>query len=261
MVKTTQYFIDSYTRIAISGIKPLMDIINKHTAAPHQEEAEADQPTADILQSEQINDMLNGPYASFMQDKLDAYAKLIRLKLILNIDNSDNLKGARNNQLLKENIPEKFLKKLENSKLKTIQKTLDELTTAHYQALQDFFQDACQKVMQGLRDAGIEFSVLEIAGFSEQETLTELLNRCTEMQIELPKIDKQAFNFNSYLKLKSTMSIQSALSRQHEAHGKKEIEPYMKKLKNIFSEIDKTEQELLKTQAQETVTAVKEITF
>ena len=262
MTKKTQQIIDTYTRIAISGNSVLMDIIGKHTQTSRQKAESTDEGFATkILLTDQVNDILSGPYAQFIKHKLSAYSKVLRMKVVLQINTDDTFKLARKTNSLTTDIPEKFLKKFDKAKLKEIDKSLDALCEQHYQQLIDFFNQAAQQLMQALRANNVEFNVLEIAEFSEQVPLRELLNRFTELNLTPPKNKNEDFSFCDYLKLRAHLAIHSSLSRQHQDNTPEAIKPYFKKLNSCFKKIRDDEQKLLNTQAKETQKLVGDITY
>ncbi len=80
------------------------------------------------------------------------------------------------------------------------------------------------------------------------EPLSELIDRFTELKLELPKTKKPTYHFSDYLILKLTLCVHSALSRQHVANPEEALQKVLKTLKANFKIIKQTESELIQQQ-------------
>jgi len=75
-----------------------------------------------------------------------------------------------------------------------------------------------------------------------------ILNRFIDLKLDFPKLKKGAFSFRAYFTLKTTLSIQSALSRLHEPNTTKDIQQVLQKLKPDLKAIQEAEKTLCQSQ-------------
>lgn len=247
-----EHFIDSNVRVLLGNWPTLCDLIAKHSLSVKDLLQLDDLETSSALKplsEHQITDALRGPYQAFLKQQMTAYSKISRIQMTLTMTKEDAFKTimAQENQ---EVNPAK-LENLDPADLNALQTKLDELTVVHNQQWEDRFSTWQQQTLEALTQQGLEFSALEVNEFKASEPVSELRKRFIDLKVELPKLKQKAMNFAAYLKLKSTLTIHSILSRQQLPHEAVEINKFIKALKNVFNRIEQEEVALLQSQQAE----------
>lgn len=268
--KQLEHYISTHARIFLSDWRTLADLVNKHTKlvkesvqSEHnelEEESETKQEKKPVLTTRQINDALNGPYQRFFKDKMTAYAAISRMKLELNIIKNEIFKDKR--QASPElSLPASQLEKFSMQDLHEIQNELNELTEKDNVEWETHLADWQQHIIEALKQYNISLNEIEIIEFQGKEPISELLERFTELNIQLPKTKKNGMNFAAYLTYKTNIAIHSALSRQHQPHEQTDINKILKSLKSVFDKITKEENNLIKKQQAATNAIIAPIAF
>lgn len=256
----------TYTKITLSDFKILANLITNHSKlvkeaareTESQEAIESKQPR--MLTDREILDALNGPLGIFFKDKIMAYSTIARVRLELTISKEELFKEHRQ-QPEEYKINKKYLENLTLSEVSEIQNHLDELSENHYEQWHEKLNEWQQLILKKLETLGITLSIVEIQEFLGKEPISELLDRFTDLKIELPKTKKEAMNYSNYLKYKTNIAVFSSLSRQHLSYEEKDINRILKNLKSVFDQIRQEQEQLTKTQEQETNKTIETISF
>lgn len=255
----------TYAKITLSDFKVLANLISEHSklvkeTARETEEEESDDSAHRILSDREILDALNGPLQKFFKDKLIAYSTIARVRLELTISKEELFKEYRE-QPQEFKLNKKYLENITLSDISDIQNKLDQLCEEHYEKWQEKLAQWQQAILKKLDEKNITLSIIEIQEFQGKEPLSELLDRFTDLKIELPKTKKREMNYSDYLKYKTDIAILSALSRQHLPHEEKEINKILKSLKSVFDSITQEVNQLIKSQEKETQKMIENIAF
>lgn len=209
-----------------------------------------------VLAEKHIQTALQGPFGAMIKEKMTAYAKISRLRLEIHLSKEDLFKGRRIVQPEEEQIPAKKLEKLSFVQLDKIQSELDTLTEKHDQEWQNFIQKWNEELINFFIQSNLGLTEREIKEIKDEDISTELLPRFIEIGMKLPRKDYSQMSFTDYLSLKALLAAQSALSRQHLAHGESEIQPVLQGFQVKFALMQKQEQELLEEQKKLTLEVV-----
>lgn len=254
----------TYAKITLSDFKVLANLISEHSKLVKETARETEEEESDsahrILSDREILDALNGPLQKFFKDKLIAYSTIARVRLELTISKEELFKEYRE-QPQEFKLNKKYLENLTLSDISDMHNKLDQLCEEHYAKWQEKLAQWQQAILKKLDEKNISLSIIEIQEFQGKEPISELLDRFTDLKIELPKTKKREMNYSDYLKYKTNIAILSALSRQHLSHEEKEINKVLKSLKSVFDTIHQEENQLIKSQEQETQKMVENIAF
>lgn len=240
------------TKVLINDWHALSEIIEKNTAyIKGTPLSETSSTTQGLLSDRQITDALQGPFQNFFKLKMTAYSAITKVRFMLVVTQDETFKNSKNT------YPKETLQKTAITDLDKMQKNLDEQLNAHYQQWQELIARWQQQLIAGLEENDIPLSDIEIKEFQDQEPLSELYARFTDLNIEMKT--PEIVDFDEYFHLKIHLAIHSSLSRRHKTHEHHEIHKISKKLKSLFSTITKEEKNLLTTQSQETSKVIEPI--
>ena len=255
--KTTA-LLSTDAKVFINNWQAIRKIITEHTTLVKKSQNETEQRTSSsVFSDQQITDALTGPYQQFIKRTLSAYAKLTFLRLQLTIHQDDSLKSPHHRDT--EVIPSKILEKQTLSDLDKIQSQLDVLTQEHHQQWQEKIKTWNKQLTATLTKLEIPLNDIEVKELQDKEPLSELLDRFTELNIELPKLGKSDFNYEKYLRLKTELAIRSSLSRRHQSNTKDDVQAIIKKMKNDFTQIEQQEKTLWTEQNNATLKIIDPI--
>lgn len=204
-----------------------------------------------ILTEKQLQIALQGPYGSFLKEKITAFAKITRLRLEVHLSKDELFKDKRIVISEEEKISPKKISKLNFEKLDQAQQELSILTETHHQEWQEFIEDWTNQLLNFLYKSQLSLTEREMDELKSEDIANELLPRFIEVGVKLPK-KYLNMSFYDYLYLKSLLVIQSALSRQHLSHDDNELQQKLKGFKNSFAQMVKQEQQLLEEQKKMT---------
>ncbi len=205
-----------------------------------------------LLTDAMINDAVSGPYHPFLSAKLKAFGEICEYRMLITVSENEALQEKVKDISKEENPKLKIAKKLSICELDKRQHQLDELTNEHFSTWQSHIKTWLATIENELNTLAVPLSELEHHELYQLEPISQLAARFIELDIEMPKNKKDYFNFATYLHFKTTLIVQSSLGRRQLPHQKKDIEQITKKLKNTFSEIEKTENSLASEQAKAT---------
>lgn len=224
------------------------DIVHAETSSP----SDADK----LLTKQSINDAFNGPFQTFFKCHLGALAKIMKATIALTLFKEDVLKKKDFDAPVDYGVPEYVLHQVEFSDLKKMKKTLDEHTQEHFAQWEGQIDAWQESLLLCLQQNNLPLNEIETQDFIQNEPITEINNRFTDLKIEIPKLKKDAFNFHQYFILKLTLTAHSALSRQHLSNTTKDISQAIQCAHPILKTIKNTEKELIEAQKK----AIDEIT-
>ena len=233
---SSSYSVSTNAKILINEWKALRELVLGATSTP-----EASEPA--LLTDRQINDALFGPFHPFFQQKLSSYATLAKARLLFAIAQDEALKNQSPESI-------RGLEKITLSEVDKIQGELDELSKQHYETWQAHLKNWNQKLLLSLTANDLSLSEIEIQEFQNQEPLSELFDRFTDLHLDMPTWEPMGFQ--QYLQLKAHLAIHSCLSRQHQPHETTEIQKRLKKLKKDFDHISAEEKKLIESQKRDT---------
>ncbi|MBS0351079.1 MAG: hypothetical protein JSR33_07830 [Proteobacteria bacterium] len=205
-----------------------------------------------ILTEKHLNAALQGPYHGFILDKMRAYAYVARFRLELHLQKEEIFKNKRAVLDQSEQIPAKKLTKLTADQLDQMQSDLDQLTEQHDQQWRELINEWSDQLLSYFQQSQVSLTEREINGMKEEDVAAEILPRFIEIGLKLPEKDYSTLSCADYLYLKTLLTLQSALSRQHQVHELKDIEEKIKKYKTVWGEIEKHEKALLSQQLKTT---------
>ncbi|MCB1827135.1 MAG: hypothetical protein KDH94_01835 [Coxiellaceae bacterium] len=258
-------FISTHARISLSDWTVLAKLITDHAKLikeKNQSAADTEESTLpNILSRREIEDALNGPLQAFFKLAITAYSTLARVQVNLNMLEDDTLKEKRAKLADEDKVPDKILKNTSLADITKIRRALDELVTQQAELWQSSRQQWEHQLLQHLNEQGLSLSEIEVKEFTDPEPISELLDRFTALNIDLPKTSKDDMNFSKYLTLKADIAIQSALSRQHLPHEQSNIQKVLSKIKSDFNAINKQEVNMLAEQKAAINAAVANVSW
>ena len=133
-----------------------------------------------ILSEKQIQTTLQGPYGSFIKEKMHAYARLARLRLEMHLSKDELFKSRRIPIPESEQIPAKKLEKINLSDLEEKQKQLDQLAEEHDREWKEFIESWTQKLVQYFSQSNLALTEREIKELNDDDIITEVLPRFIE---------------------------------------------------------------------------------
>ncbi|PHQ80526.1 MAG: hypothetical protein COB66_04525 [Coxiella sp. (in: Bacteria)] len=256
-------FISTYQKVLLSDWSTLAKLIFKHSTklkdGGYNEEDFNASPT-NVLSELQILDAVQGPYSAFFLDKIKAFTVIARLRMAANIDAQDSLKDNITHLDKDLVLDKEQVERFPTDEITKIQEALDALVVSHNQQWEGQLFFWQMSITGSLNNNGLATTELESDEFSAPEPISELLARYDGVNITPPKVD-YPLSFADYFRLKAYLLILSALSRQHLPHDAKQIEKFMKLLKQPLNEIEKGEKQLRKQQQTETDVVIDQINF
>src|SRR3990167_9199284 len=239
-----QQTLSTNAKVFLNDWRTIRDIIKEHTKLTTEKNQQPTTPSLTALFSDrQLTDALSGPYQAFFKEKLSAYATIAKLRLTLNMT-EENKKHPLTKDLASQNVSTTY----SLNDIDKMQNELDTLTKEHHKQWQALLAQWDQLLIAGLTANQVPLTDREQKELQDKEPLSELLNRFTDLNLELPSLDFTHFNYPQYLKLKMELVIVSSLSRRHETHTASDIDKVFKKLKSEFDRIAQEEKKVLKKQ-------------
>lgn len=224
----------------------------REIATPQKHRQDTTIDTESLVPDSIIKDALDGPFNPFLACKLNAFAKLCQMRMLVTIFENEALQEAKKNLPLKETDLEKKAKSVTINDLDSRQKKLDDAANNHYAQWRELTQNWIGLIIDNLHKQGVTLSSLEIGDFSQLEPISDLENRFINLQLEPPKNKKGEFDFANYFKHKAYLIIHSSLARRQLPHDQKAVDQVLKKLNSVFSTIKRQAADLEKQQAPET---------
>jgi len=242
--------LSTYTRVLLSDWRDIANLMvqdakqRKETAKKDEfEELVSETKGAKTLTLQQLDDILNGPYYSFYQPILHAYAKILRIQLEFNVVNNEVFKLNRQTNPEYPPITEKFLKKLNPTDVDQAIKNLGSVAKEFHETWEQDLMNWKHLLLEEL-NKNLQFSDLEIENFLAAEPISEVREQLIHLKIQEPKHKTPHVNFSHFLQLKTRLLVHSCLSRQHQPHDESKIASIIKSLKHAFDSIDKQEKKL-----------------
>ena len=252
MIELQNHFVSTYTKSLLSDWPVPAGMLREETARMkdiiQSAESTPDPLLASQINEQQINDALNGPFQHFFRAHLHAYATIAKVESALTIMKEAFFKEDEHTVNTIFGLSLIFLGKIELSTLKQLREKCDALTRQHHADWKTHIQNWRESLIAEFKKNNLLLSDSEIQDFTINETVTELHDRFLDLKLELPKLNKTAFDFQQYFTLKSALTIQSALARMQQLHTEKEIHAQLKNLHSTFKSISKAEKELTETQ-------------
>lgn len=247
----SQFFIPTYVRVFISDWNNLRDFIVSH-GTPMKDKVNQTDINKDKIPSDlQLNNTMNGPYANFIASLLNHYSKIIKVRMELSLNDSDFFKREQHEQN-PYNIPESVLKKISLAECDNILTQMNDLVGKLSEAWRNQATDWSNRTIDALIEhTGLHLSEIEEKEFLDDEPMSDILERFTELKIEPPKLKKGDMDFAQYLKLKCSISLHSVLHRSQQADKKTDINKLLKPLKGLLEEIHQQQQALLQAHESE----------
>ncbi|MDF1795978.1 MAG: hypothetical protein P1U63_05520 [Coxiellaceae bacterium] len=246
---STSYFIPTYTRIMISDWSNIARFIIEH-ARPMKDKVNPDENQQNYVPSEsQVNDALNGPFNGYIHQCISAFAKIARVRIEHTRKDSDFFitEATENNP---NEIPERLLKQTSSAECDNLTKQLNDKVATYSQQWRDAANHWVSQVQQQLMSQDLPLSEIEITELKDDEPLSDVLDRYTELKVEHPKLPKE-MNFAVYYTLKTTLAVHSVLSRLQKPHTANDIDKHIKPLKKLFVTITEEQKQLLENQQVE----------
>lgn len=245
-------------KILINEWPALREIMAEITTTRKQRQVQNPNDTLFVLLTdEQVHNAFFGPYHGLVQTLAEAYVLISKLRTHLTISQDENIKGfIKSTQI---DLPESIKTDINAASLDKLQYQLDKIAREHFAQWQEQEINWRQQVIMQLTMNEVNLSDLEINELTQPETLSEVLNLFTDLNLEPPKLKTDYYTFSDFLHCKAIICIHSALSRQHKPHSMEEIEKPLKRLKNDFKQINNEQNELLKAVKRDTDGIIKEL--
>jgi len=266
--KEEDRLIGTHAIVTLSDWDVLSSLIAKHSAlvkekSQRQKESDEEEEVfePDVLSQHEIDDAFNGPMQQFFKHASTTYSAIARVRLHLTMAEDESFKDKRAKLDDADKVPESILKGTSISDLNKIQDELDEIILNHGDYWEQCRKSWGDHLTKHIADVGVSLSDIEVKEFYDPEPISELFERFTTLNIELPKTRKADMDFAMYLTLKTDIAIQSALSRQHLPNAQSDIQKILKQLKSDFTAIQKQQQQILEEQQAEYNTLIANITW
>lgn len=250
MLQLDAHNIGTYARNLIADWPLLTKLIQQETRWIKDTvvKAETASPKIDVLGDQEIDDVFNGPYQAFFKSHLQAQAAITRLEAAHTISTEDYFKESEHHDDLSLGVPKARLAQIDASTLSELRNQLNTLTQEHYNQWQTHQQQWTESLLRALSENKISLNDIELQEFPLNQPASELHDRFVNLHTPLPKLDKSPFDCQQYWILKTTLTVQSALSRMQMPNTEKDIGQALKPLQPVFNTIKPAEMELSKTQ-------------
>lgn len=250
--------ITSTSKALINDWLALRDIIAKISCTQKEaQEKVNEKPTwlLEVLDDTRINDAFHGPFHPLIAELVAGYIVISKIRARLVITQDDNLKPHVQNADF--DLPQDLTKDINAAALDKKQRALDEAARHAWQQWQELIGSWQQNLLMQIGMNEVSLSDAEISEMQQIEPLSELMDRFTELKLELPKMKKPHYQFADYFHLKLVLCIHSALSRQHVVSVDEEIAKVLKKLKPELKKITQQEGELVQQQKTDIETLMR----
>ncbi len=257
-----QTYLTTYMRVLLNDWQGLADLMQSH-ASPIVGEVKTESTPESVkerLTEKQIEDALSGPYATFFQQKLAAYAVYARINMAVLAKEDNPLKNAAEKYELSDadeaikavQLNKSLLEKLTPANMQKIRKDLDKLVEDHFDNWQTQIEEWYKDICQASKRVKVALSDSEQEQLCADEPISEIKDRYADLNLPWPKLKQNGANFREYIQLKVYLAIQSTLSRQQLPHGVEEVNRKQKLLKSTYKRIAEAEEELTTKQQKET---------
>jgi hypothetical protein len=208
-------------------------------------------PTLAFLTDTQINDAIHGPFHALVRQSLSAHSMLSEAFMRLNLNN-DEFKQVLNLHLTDADKQKPKAKLVTDPELNKIKAQLQELTSKHFEQWKTLTHKNQDAIIATFNSNKLMLSETEIKELTDNDPLSELRNRFTDLTLPFPKLKKDVCDVAQYLQSKTILTVRNLLGRQHQPNEQANINRIMKKFKSNFDQINKDEKALIKTQQEET---------
>lgn len=252
MLDLQKHFTGTYAKALLADFPELSDLIRqktiwvKDTIQTQHTENPLQRPT---LTDQQIDDAHNGPFQQFFTPHIKTYMAIAKLDCALAITKEDFFKESEQSVNKIFNIPEELLENTEYATLKQLRDQLNVLIKEHNTQWESEIANWNNTLLEDFKKNGFILSDLEIRDFNINQPVSELNDRFIHLKINLPKLEKSAFDFKQYFTLKAVLAIHSALSRSQQSHAEKDIDQQLKIIQPALKNINQAEKQLAETQS------------
>ena len=252
----TQFFIPSYFRFMIDNWSELKKFIIEHGSTIKEktqsiEGKQENSKLSSILTEAHINNTVNGPYQHFINLCLKHYSQITKVKLELNLKESDFFK-RETYSVNPLKLPDSLLDKTSVAECDNVLSKMNQLTKEMIEQWRAITKESGDQTLAKLSDnLNIKFNQIEEKEFHDDEPLCDLIDRHTELNINFPKLKKGDLDITRYLKLKSTILLHSALNRSQMSNSPSDINKLLNSLSGWFKNISKQCKTLIKEQNKE----------
>lgn len=256
------YFLNTHAILIINELKTLRAIIHKRTKLIKDTVAETAEDNTEraLLNQQQLNDILHGPYAGFIKLILSGYASVIHVQQQKIRQDEGPLKQSASEP---SNLPTLNKNLLNNISHAELEKMISQLNMIAIELEQEWAEHAIQwgnNVTEGF--------TREKTGLNHSETeelllaypLSELIDRFTDIDIKIPDLKKQEhYTFSTFYQLKAKLAAYNYLGREQQICTEEAIKYTVKPLKDIFNRIAREEKNLLDNTEKEINIIIKKI--
>ena len=253
--------ISSYAQLLLSDQQDLAKLLLIYGTSIKKSITQTPILTEGLLAVEIIDTALAGPFQPMLKMLIHYFTLVARVRCDFKFKDEELFNKEKKNNFA-DKLPDDEIAKVNTGILSGIEKQLKSKLKEIDKAWQALCHEGVQEVLQQLLKNGVELSEIEIKEMRDLETITDVENRFTDLNIPRPKLAKREdMDIALYLTLKADIAIQSSLSRRQLPHEQKDIDKLLKPLKNIFKQIFDQEKVLLKHQRSELNTIVAAIAF
>ncbi len=250
-------------KLALSDWPVLARLITHYSTPIQKTNAALESTKVSVLSDNQINEAFQGPFGTFLKDKVMDFASLAKVK-------SKHITSQQ--EMFKRDIVEDpkadvngltaiVASQISIPTLDSIFSQLEHLTHEHNEQWIEANKYWKNGLTQYFSQSNMPLAEIELEDFMTDVSATELLKQFTELKLNPPKTKLGCNTFGSYLKLKSSLAVYSSLSRRLQAHTENDVTQFLKSLVNYFSDIEKYEKQMLDNQHAQTNQVLQAVAF
>ena len=255
--------LSTYARLTLSNWGVLAKLIAHYSMPIQKALEEPDSTTPFILSESQVNEALQGPFSSFLQERMSHFASLgkVRSKVITSQQEMFKRDITPDSKPDENGLTPEIVSHISLPSLDHIFQQLEQLTHDHNQQWIDANNYWKNGLSQYFTQSNMSLSEIEAKEFMTDVSATELYNQFSELKLEAPKTKQGCRTFGAYLKLKSALAVYSSLSRRLQPHAETDIMQFLKPLSNYFTDVEKYERQMLDNQNSQVNQALQAVAF
>jgi len=261
-----RYFISTYARVIVTNWPTLNRILFFRTSTIKdqlkQDNATDTPQPPKLLTNERFNDALNGPFSRYLKSFLSAFSVIAHINQQTVQHNDGAFKLPAETTLNNYQLDKNVVKKISNNECEKIAEEISKLMIEADDTWSDYINEQCSILMEALRGLHIELTDTDQQDFLNIYTISELIDRLTDMNIETDINEStQPFDFKEYFKLKCKLAIYSHTSRQHQTPNAKSIHKTIEALEPQLNTISSQEKETVSRYQNKIDDIIKPIAF
>ncbi|HYF98172.1 MAG TPA: hypothetical protein VD770_04255 [Coxiellaceae bacterium] len=255
--------LSTFAKLALSDWKALAKLIAYYSTPIHKEPVEDENLKPLVLTDAQLQEALQGPFSSFLKQKMREYASIGKVKAKNIITQQEFFKRDNPPDTTPDEngLTAEIASHVSIPTLNSLLDQMHQLTHEHNQQWIEANTYWKNGLAQYFEQSSMNLSEIEKQDFMTDVSATELLNQFSELKIEAPKTKQGCTTFGAYLKLKSALAVYSSLSRRLQSHTENDVNQFLKPLLNYFSDVEKYEQQMLSNQRTQALQVLQPIAY